>query len=160
MKRFDGEGFAIGSAFTRWMDLMVAAIFVVLIAAACGQAKADTRIGVHVGSQHFGRNAEQFNNSNPGLYLYHNGWTAGTYHNSERKQSAYAGYTFEYAVTKRITASATVGVITGYSQGTMPMLVPSVAYRFSDQWSARVSFVPKIEKGGAAAAHLSFERKF
>lgn len=127
----------------------------------CAPVKADTRLGVHVGSQHFGRNADQFNNVNPGVYVYHDGWTAGTYHNSERKQSFYAGYTFEGALVGPFTYGLTVGAITGYSRGAvLPMLVPSVALPVP-AWGTtfRLSGVPPVGKRSAAALHLSMEWK-
>lgn len=127
----------------------------------CQKTHAETRIGLHVGSQHFGKNADQFNNFNPGVYVYHNGWTAGTYYNSERKQSVYAGYTWEYDITHRLAVGATLGVITGYSTAkVLPMLVPSASYRFAGSTSARLSFVPAVTKHGASALHLMIERKF
>lgn len=143
-----------------WSVITICALASALFLAS-PKANAETRIGVHVGSQHFGKNADAFNNFNPGVYVYHNGWTVGTYHNSERRQSAYAGYTWEYDITSRLAVGATLGVITGYSTArVLPMLVPSVGYRIAGNTSARLSFVPAVSKHGASALHLSIERKF
>ena len=57
--------------------------------ALAGAAHADT-LGFHIGSQHFP--ARDFNDANPGAYYIHSsGATIGTYYNSERRQSVYAG---------------------------------------------------------------------
>lgn len=138
----------------------VLAVTLLLGAASCtpAPALADTRVGVHVGSHHFGGD---FNNVNPGVYVYHNGWTAGTYYNSERKQSAYAGYTFEHALGRGLTAALTVGAITGYEYAkVLPLIFPSVSYKLSDTYSVRVGALPKVGKAGAAAVHLMIESKF
>lgn len=134
-----------------------------MLLASCGAvapAAADTRVGAHLGSYHFEGN---FNNFNPGVYVYHDGWTAGTYYNSERNQSYYAGYTFEYPLVGPFTGGLTVGAITGYSRASvMPLAVPSIAWRTSgdSRLALRVSFVPKVEKGGSSAVHASIEFKF
>jgi hypothetical protein len=73
-----------------------------LLAGLCGAASADTRIGLHVGSYHLTMR-DELNAVNPGLYVNHNGWTAGFYYNSERLWSVYGGYTFELPVTERLS---------------------------------------------------------
>lgn len=133
-----------------------------LVLASCGAsapAYADTRIGAHLGSYHF---QPGFNNSNPGVYVYHNGWTGGTYYNSERKQSVYAGYTFEYPLVGPFTAGLTVGAITGYARAqVLPLAIPSISWKVSDASgvSVRLSFVPPVDKT-VAAVHASIEWRF
>lgn len=132
-----------------------------MLLASCGAvapAAADTRVGAHLGSYHFEGN---FNNFNPGVYVYHDGWTAGTYYNSERNQSYYAGYTFEYPLVGPFTGGLTVGAITGYARAkVMPLVVPSVRLGLTDVLGLRVTFVPKVEKGGSSAVHASIEWSF
>lgn len=138
-----------------------AAAMAALVVAACSHqpAHADTRIGVHVGSHHF---SGTFNNVNPGLYLFKDGWTVGTYYNSERRQSYYAGYTFEGDLIGAVDYGVTVGLITGYQRArVLPMLVPSVsAVNPLLGGRTRLSFVPPVGKGSAAAVHLSHEWSF
>lgn len=130
----------------------------VLMAAAMSPACADTRVGVHVGSYHF---EGDFNNFNPGAYVYHNGWTTGTYYNSERRQSVYAGYTFEHYLTADLSVAVTVGAITGYLRApVLPLVLPSAAYKLTARDSVRIGFVPPVGKGSSAAVHVMFERSF
>ena len=136
------------------------------LAVACGQAKAEdvNRIGVHIGSVHFP--AKDYNNFNPGVYVYHNGWTAGTYYNSERHQSFYAGYTFEYApsfASGMVRLGATVGAITGYERAKLlPMVVPSVSVSIPGGLGSavRIAVIPPLERNGSAVLHLALEARF
>ena len=125
----------------------------------CQQAYSADRIGVHIASQH---SEKGFNNVNPGVYVVHSGYTIGTYYNSEYRQSYYAGYTFEGKLSGPINYGITVGAITGYAAGKVtPMVVPSISYNdglFGG--STRLSFVPKIQRNGAHAVHLSYEWSF
>ena len=118
--------------------------------------QADT-IGLHLGSVH---SESGFNNVNIGAYYRaDSGTTVGAYCNSESRStryphakrcqiSAYAGYTASAG-----PVSLTVGVITGYARGTMPMAVPSVEYK---GW--RVAYIPKVDpKSGAHVLHLMKE---
>lgn len=119
----------------------------------------DIRIGLHLGSKHF-QSEFKYNNVNPGLYVVYDGWTAGGYYNSERRPSFYAGYTWEYR-TKFLTPGLTVGAITGYKRASvLPMIVPSISVGLTEQVSARLTFIPKVEKSSASVLHLSIERKF
>ena len=153
------EGWGLGRTMVAWVLFLLTCIM--LSCASMAPAHADTRIGLHIGSQHFGKTADQFNNTNPGVYVYHDGWTAGTYYNSERKQSAYAGYTIEGALVGPFSYGLTLGAITGYSRANvLPMVVPSVSGRLTDTLSVRLSGVPPVGRGSSAAIHLSIERRF
>jgi len=145
-------------------DKIMRAMGLVLIGAAvtlllCPKAKADTRIGVHIASYHDPKMG--YNNVNPGLYIYKDGWTAGTYYNSERRQSFYGGYTFEGELIGPVSWGLTVGLITGYSRAkVLPMVVPTLS--IPDRilgGTVRVAFIPPVSKG-AAAIHLSHEWRF
>ena len=134
-------------------------IFIAAIAAISLSAAAQTAIGLHLVSVH---DTAGFNNSNPGVYVNHNGITAGIYHNSERKTSTYVGYTFSGDLPLSMKWGVTVGAITGYSIKPVElMLIPSIAIKdplFGGAW--RVSYAAKIKKDGAQALHLSHEWSF
>lgn len=105
--------------------------------------------GVHIGSQHLP--ARDYNNLNPGAYyIADNGATVGTYFNSERRQSVYAGWTFESGPWR-----VQVGAITGYQGRVLPMVAPSVSVGHG----FRLTVLPKIEKTGSAVLHLTWETK-
>ena len=117
--------------------------------ALAGAAHADT-LGFHIGSQHFP--AQQYNNFNPGAYYIHSsGATLGTYYNSERRQSVYAGWTWDYGPW-RLQA----GAITGYRRAAvLPLIAPSVSLGYG----FRLTVLPKVERGGSSVLHLMYERK-
>jgi hypothetical protein len=132
---------------------------------------APTIIGAHLVTAH---TEAGFNNTNPGVYARWadasgTGPVAGTYHNSERAQSAYAGYSWSWRTsgsggqpnTGALSASITAGLITGYRAAkVLPLLVPSAAWHTSQHTALRLTYVPKIEKRGAHALHLSAEWSF
>ena len=117
----------------------------------CGSAKAElckeTTVGVHVGTYHLKREYK-FDEFNPGVYIMCNRWTAGVYHNSEGRTSTYGGYTFSVGFV-----DITVGAVTGYSKGTMPLIVPSVKLPFG---GVRIAFVPQTPgvQRSSAGIHL------
>lgn len=112
-------------------------------------------LGLHLFSFH---SAPGFNDVNPGVYAqFDNGVTVGTYFNSERRQTFYAGKTFNLYGPIDLT----VGVITGYSAASvLPMAVPSARVRLGERVNLRVAYVPKIEKRGAHAVSFMIERRF
>ena len=124
-------------------------IVLILALALSGMAHAGT-LGFHLASQHFP--AQQYNNFNPGAYYIHdNGATVGTYYNSERRQSVYAGWTWDSGPWR-----LQVGAITGYKRrAVLPMIVPSVALGYG----FRLTVLPKIERGGSTVIHLMWEMK-
>lgn len=119
-----------------------------LLLALAGWAHAGT-LGLHIGSQHYP--ARDFNNFNPGAYyISDEGWTVGTYYNSERKQSVYAGKSWDFGPF-RLQA----GLITGYSRPVLPMVAPSVRLGAG----LRLTVLPKVERGGSSVIHLTWETK-
>ena len=122
-------------------------IALILALALAGVAHAGT-LGLHIGSQHFP--AQQYNNANPGAYYIHDsGATVGTYYNSERRQSVYAGWTLDSGPWR-----LQVGAITGYERrAVLPMVVPSVALGHG----FRLVVLPKVERDGSAVTHLMWE---
>ena len=137
-----------------------AIVIAAAIAASCltMQARAfeaPAMIGLHLATVH---SVSGFCNINPGAYaVWEGGFTVGAYRNSEcEKVSAYAGWTWQ--TEGRLRAGVTAGLITGYRRApVMPLLVPSVSFYISPSTTVRLSFLPKVEKGGANALHYSVE---
>lgn len=128
-------------------------LWAALLAGLAGAAPAGAgTVGVHLASIHVPQ--REFNNTNPGLYYRSDdGWTVGTYRNSTRRTSAYAGYTWEWG-----RLALTAGGMTGYARQVQPMLVPSVTVFTLHGATARVAFVPRVEKRiGSHVFHLMVE---
>ncbi len=125
--------------------LLLTALFVAV------PAQADT-IGVHLVSKHIP--AKKFNNVNPGLYYQtDDGWTVGGYHNSLRRNSVYAGYTWKLGAL-----DVTTGAVTGYQHKVQPMLVPSLKVWEHEGVRVRVAYIPQVEKKiGSHVLHLMME---
>ena len=123
---------------------------VIMVALALATAAHADTLGFHIGSQHFP--AKQYNNFNPGAYYIHSsGATIGTYYNSERRQSVYAGWTWDYGPW-RLQA----GAITGYRRAAvLPLIAPSVSLGYG----FRLTVLPKVERRGSAVVHLTWEMK-
>lgn len=114
-------------------------------------------VGLHLGTWH---QTGTWNDINPGVYVkLQNGMTFGTYYNSERKQSAYVGRTFSKNLTQNLEIAATVGIISGYNKSVLPLVLPTVAYKFHQDFAARVGFVPKVNKQGSAGLHFMVEKQ-
>ncbi len=124
-------------------------IALILALALSGLAHAGT-LGLHIGSHHFP--AQDYNNFNPGAYYIHdNGATVGTYYNSERRQSVYAGWTWDSGPWR-----LQVGAITGYERAkVLPVVMPSVALGHG----FRLVVLPKVERSGSSVIHLMWETK-
>lgn len=109
--------------------------------------------GMHIGSQHYP--SRDFNNLNPGGYVrWDGGLTIGGYYNSERRMSAYAGYTTSWG-----PATITVGAITGYRRAVLPFVIPSLTIAQAGNVSARLAVLPKVERSGSTVVHLMLEFK-
>lgn len=130
-------------------------------AAACISATAEelklTSIGVHIGSHHWP--AQNFNNFNPGVYatVSDGEWEyiAGTYYNSERRQTFYAGLNFQpYSWLSLQVIGAT-----GYRRPFVAV-VPTLQLPVADRTTLNVSVLPKVEKYGSWVAHLSIQYRF
>lgn len=125
-------------------------------------------IGLHLGTWHFSQNKVSskhfqgsWNNFNPGIYAkLNNGITFGTYYNSERKQSFYAGKTFSKNLTNNLEIAVTAGVISGYNKTVLPLVLPTVGYKFHQDFAVRVGFVPKVNKQGSSGLHFAIEKQF
>lgn len=113
-----------------------------MAATACAQ----TTVGAHIGTYHVDRKAG-YDEFNPGLYVKHDIYTAGVYHNSEGGTSYYAGFTHEWKYV-----GVTWGLIGGYKRGTLPMIVPHVKLGSG----FRLAFLPPIPgaDNNTAGIHL------
>lgn len=140
------------------MRYLVRCLFVLLSAVAAPAWSADVEdtpkdtLGVHLFSHHFP--SDHYNNVNPGLYYrLAEGPVAGFYRNSVRRLSVYAGYTWQYG-----RFDLTTGAVTGYTQGAQLLLVPSVGLFTVHGVTARLAFIPRIEKRiGSHVLHVAIE---
>lgn len=95
-------------------------------------------VGLHLGSWH---DVDGYNNTNPGAYVRTDaGLTLGTYRNSIRERSNYAGYTWTAARTSGAQLDLSLVAITGYAQHAIPALIPSV--RIGQH--TRIAVIPAI----------------
>ena len=123
-------------------------LFTALLAAlAITPAMAETTVGVHLATYHADRKAG-YDEINPGVYVMHNQYTAGVYHNSEGHTSIYAGYTIP--VWK---FDVTVGAVSGYQRGLTALVIPSIK---TPWYGLRVAFLPPVPnaKNNTMAIHL------
>lgn len=118
-------------------------------------------IGVHLGTWHSKpapKRVGEWSDFNPGIYArWSNGFTAGTLRNSERRQSVYAGWTWEGPRHWTVRPALTVGAITGYTSDVSPLAALSAAAQITRRTAARLAWLPKAEDGGAHGIHLSLE---
>jgi len=122
--------------------------------AAVASARAEPcLVGAHIASAHARPGYEW---ATYGVYARGcGGLTAGVLRNSEGRASVYLGHTWPTADGRW---SITAGGITGYrSAGLNPLLVPSVALPVSRRAAVRLSFLPKSNRGGSEALHVSME---
>lgn len=126
------------------------------------ECRANT-IGLHIGSAHLPDNG-RVNNVNPGLfYRADSGATAGFYRNSNRRMSAYAGYSKEWGVL-----GLTAGVITGYDKRhgghsnspVAALVAASINGPEIFGLMPRLSYIPGHIVKAADVLHLSIERRF
>ncbi len=132
------------------------ALFVAALAAVpCAQAQEQTpkhTFGLHLVSYH--SPVKTYNNTNPGAYYRHpDGWTAGFYRNSVRRDSIYVGYTWKYGILDVTTAG-----VSGYFHKVQPLLVPSVSLGTWQGLTPRIAYIPRVEKKiGSHVIHLMLE---
>lgn len=119
----------------------------------------DLILGVHLLSAHTQQRDYQ-NNENLGIYAIYDGWTMGTYRNTLRRTSVYAGYTWSAG-----PFSLTAGGVTGYKldpstgfgfskSNLSPMVAPSVKLG-----PARLWFIPSVGRT-SSVLHFSLEKEF
>lgn len=107
--------------------------------------------GLHLATGH---SRGGYESQTPGVYLrWNSGLTLGAYRNSDGRDSAYAAWTFS---DRHDRLALTVGAVSGYGHGVKPLLAPSVRLPLTEHVSARLTVLPRYEKG-SAAVHLSIE---
>lgn len=132
---------------------LAALLIAALASAPSVQAQAQTHtIGLHLVSYH--EPDKTYNNTNPGMYYRHpDGWTAGFYRNSLRRDSIYLGYTWKYGIFDVTTAG-----VSGYFHKVQPLLVPSVSLGTWQGITPRIAYIPRVEKRiGSHVLHLMVE---
>lgn len=120
-------------------------------------------IGMHLGSWHSKYNND-FNTTNPGMYLQYNSFVVGTYKNSLSKQSNYIGYVQEFTESCRYEVQ--VGAVSGYTTKVLPYVAASVKFDLSEVQQglqAKVSAIPlytRNEKIEGIVLGLSLQKSF
>ena len=109
-------------------------------------------IGLHTNTYHTDRSAHYRENNMGHYFQCKNGFTAGSYNNSDWKHSDYVGYTKEFGYAK-----ITVALISGYQIEPIPAVIPSVAVG-----PIRISYLPQAPNRSTNTTgwHLSIEQKF
>lgn len=124
-----------------------------------GASHPTLKLGVHLWSKHFPDNLG-YENRNMGMYVQRGDWLAGTYHNSERRQSWYVGY--QHRLVADWPIYVTIGAISGYRPeqrvDVLPLVAPSIKLPVTREVSVGVTVLPKL-KGvmDAGVAHLTVE---
>jgi hypothetical protein len=140
--------------------LIISAFLAISAFVAPAQADEIAHFGLHIASVHVPQ--YNYNNANPGIYVrMESGMTYGAYYNSERRMSAYAGYTYDF----NDTFSVTVGVISGYKMGgektrIMPMVVPTMKLGKIGETTFRLAVIPQLtssKRQGSTVIHLMAE---
>lgn len=111
-----------------------------------------TILGLHLLTAHAHGGYES---RTPGIYFRDASCiTAGAYRNSVGRLSIYAGCTLE-----RGRFALTLGGVTGYGGGAMPLVIPSARIDLGGGFFLRAAVVPKPRRdGGSAALHFAIER--
>jgi len=147
---------------------LVHTVLQLAVVLACAQAHGQTPtdnsyVGIHGPSYHDGGD---FNNDNYGVYLVHKGFTGGSYYNSLRRTTWYAGYSREWelpanpiADTVSLMGSLATGYKTDlYSYDYVPLGALSVRRSLWNQHGVRLSYLPVLGKSPASyVLHLSYE---
>jgi len=103
---------------------------------------------VHFASYHQDRTNPHNETNNWGLGLHftrtdRSQYVAGTYKNSQWKQSVYAGVMWEVYAAGPLSFNVLAGGITGYNMAVMPVLLPEGRLHFGNT-SLIVTYVPGI----------------
>lgn len=119
-------------------------------------------VALHVASQH---SAPGYNNVNPGLSIRTEcGIIAGAYYNSQRRPSAYIGYSYQ---PEKLPVFAAVALTTGYrhpktgkSFAVAPIPMVGVRAPIGDHFGFRLGWIPKIRPSNSHVGHLMVEYRF
>lgn len=109
-------------------------------------------VGLHTNTYHTDRSAHYRENNMGHYFQCENGFTAGSYNNSDWKHSDYIGYTKEFGYVK-----IAVALISGYQIEPILAVIPSVAVG-----PIRISYLPQAPNRSTNTTgwHLSIEQKF
>lgn len=128
-------------------------------------AQETTTLGIHTFSYH---NNGNYNDNTPGLYLERNQFVIGAYHNSIRKTSVYAGYTWDWALPTNPVFQAisfTGGLATGYkhkgyNHDLSVLAATSLRHDLNNRQALRLTILPLHKRSPANyVLHLSYEIK-
>lgn len=146
--------------------------FCMLALLGCAGSASASDFGLHLGSKHGIRMPEgkALNDTNPGVYVRHQGYTLGFFRNSwsgvsfngeaRERWSVHASRDFSYQVAPDAEASLSVGAITGYPVAlVLPLVLPSI--RIGQVLGVRVIYIPKILSAQTTdTLHVSVETRF
>ena len=104
-------------------------------------------LGLHLYTQHV---KDNFNNFNPGVYAKCDSYVAGTYYNSIRRQTVYAGYVYSIG-----PVDITFGAATGYYKPVIPLVVPSIKIE-----GVRFNLIIPSKMTAGGGIHISIEKEF
>lgn len=121
--------------------------------AAC--AHAEDVVGLHGPSTHFRSGP---NNDTYGVYLRREQIEVGTFYNSRRNATVYAGYLLESDLPLR--PALLLGGATGYGRPVTPFATASISYPMTPDWRVRVEYAKDFSAHYPGALHLRVERKF
>lgn len=134
------------------MKNLVAFLALFWISISCHAFSCDKPItGLHMNTYHFDRNAN-YKEDNLGQYFRcENGFTAGSYKNSDWKHSDYVGYSFGWK-----NFEVMLGAVAGYKIEPMPVIIPSVKLPYLP---LRVAYLPQApnNKNNTQGLHVMLE---
>lgn len=161
---------------------LVCALVVLLAALLAAPAHAQTSeqgttVGLHLATWHSNNADGHLNNLNPGVYVRTpGGFTLGAYRNSVWRNSVYAGWSWQCALTPTVSVGLTAGAVSGYGwrthtqqvtpastqcvaprPGAIPVCaaVPAVTRTVDEPTAAlRPLLVPSVAWAVAANTHL------
>lgn len=142
-------------------------LIVCCVTGKCEEIKVDHDyvVGMHVASVHSTPRdnvaGRDWNNANVGVYFRRDNVVVGTYYNSIRKESFYAGYV--QPITDNV--DIIVGAVSGYNgpgyraKPVMPMLIPSAHWDITSKFGIRANLAIGVGKNSATALNFALEYK-
>lgn len=111
-------------------------------------------VGLHTNTYHMDRTAEYRENNMGVFFQCKNGFTAGSYENSDWKHSDYIGYTKEVGYF-----AVSFILISGYQVEPMPAIIPSLKIPGTP---LRVAYLPQApnKSNNTQGLHLTIETSF
>lgn len=103
------------------MKYLVGFLLSILVFTSVQASCQNPTIGLHTGTYHTDRSANYRENNMGHYFICENGFTAGSYNNSDWKHSDYVGYSKEFGYAK-----ITVALISGYQIEPIAAVIPSI----------------------------------